>query len=156
MSPKLGGAWIAALFYASLDAGSLTVTVKDPGQALVVDAAVEVAAADNVQQKQATDNNGRASFEQLTAGSYRVAVTKEGFANWEGTAKVADIPVNLAVALKLAVVSSSVRVTARRSPLANSDPNYQALRTGKLSKVYRFRTGGESRCRDVHVSVGIV
>ncbi len=171
MSVKLTGVWIAALFCVSLHAGSLSVTVKDPGQALVVDAAVEVAAADNVTQRQSTDNSGLATFEQLTAGSYRVAVTKEGFATWEGSVKVGDRPVTLAVSLKLSAVSSSVQVTARRSPLANSDPNYQALRTGKLSKVYQvsnfvvsrdagtftFRSGSFSFLPPVlgHVTTGV-
>jgi hypothetical protein len=171
MSLKLTGVLIAALFGASLHAGSLTVTVKDPGQALVADAAVEVAAADNITQRQSTDSSGRATFEQLTAGSYRVAVTKEGFATWEGSVKVGDRTASLAVALKLSAVSSSVRVTARRSPLANSDPNYQALRTGKLSKVYQvsnlvltrdsgtftFRSGSFSFLPPVlgHVTTGV-
>jgi hypothetical protein len=137
MSLRLARLWIVVLFCAPLFAGSLTVTVKDPGQALVGDAVVEVTSADNVQHKQSTDNSGRAAFEQLPAGTYRVAVRNDGFANWEGSIKVGDRPVGLAVALKLAAVSSSVRVTARRSPLANSDPNYQALRLGKLSKVYQ-------------------
>jgi hypothetical protein len=175
MWPRLSGVWTAALFCASLHAGSLTVTVKDPGQALVADAAVEVAAADNVTQRQAhretTDTSGRVTFDQLSAGSYRVAVTKEGFASWEGSVKVGDRPVSLAVSLKLSPVSSSVRVTARRSPLANSDPNYQALRTGKLSKVYQvsnlvltrdagtftFRSGSFSFLAPVmgHVTTGV-
>ncbi len=163
--------WLALLLCASLSAGTLTVTVKDPGQALVGGAAVEVTGADNVQHKQATDNSGRAVFEQLAAGTYRVAVTKDGFATWEGTAKVADKPVSLAVPLKLAVVSSSVKVTARRSPLVNSDPNYQALRTGRLSQVYQvsnlvmtrdagtltFRSGSFSFLPPVlgHVTTGV-
>lgn len=137
MSARLSGAWIGVLFCVPLCAGSLTVTVKDPGQGLVADAAVEVAAADNASHREVTDSSGRVTFQELAAGSYKVAVTKDGFANWEGSVKVGDRPVSLAVSLKLAAVSSSVRVSARRSPLANSDPNYQALRTGRLSKVYR-------------------
>jgi len=171
MSLRLTGVWIVALFCAPLFAGTLTVTVKDPGPALVAEAVVEVAPADNVTQRRSTDTSGRVVFDQLAAGTWRVAVTKEGFANWEGSVKVGDRPVGLAVSLKLAVVSSSVRVTARRSPLANSDPNYQALRTGKLSKVYRvsnlvlnrdagmftFRSGSFSFLAPVlgHVTTGV-
>ncbi len=171
MWPKLSKVWIAALFCAPLFAGSLTVTVRDPVQGLVADAVVEVAPADNVTQRKSTDTSGRAVFDQLAAGTWRVAVTKEGFANWEGSVKVGDRPVSLAVSLKLAVVSSSVRVTARRSLLANSDPNYQALRAGKLSKVYRvsnlviardagtftFRSGSFSFLAPVmgHVTTGV-
>ncbi len=76
-----------------------------------------------------------------------------------------------AVSLKIAAVSTSVQVSARRSALANSDPNYQALRTGKLTKVYRvsdvvlhrdggvftFRSGSFSFLPPVmgHVTVGV-
>lgn len=161
--------WIGVLFCVPLFAGTLTVTVKDPGQALVGGAAVEVTGA-AVSRNQSTDSSGRASFE-LAAGTYQVAVTKDGFAKWEGSAKVGDRPVSLAVALKLAAVSSSVKVSARRSPLVNSDPNYQALRTGKLSKVYQvsnlvlardagtltFRSGSFSFLPPVlgHVTTGV-
>jgi hypothetical protein len=161
--------WIAVLFCAPVFAASLTVTVKDPGQALVGGAAVDVTAA-GVSQTRSTDSSGRASFE-LAAGTYRIAVTKDGFAKWEGTAKVTDKSASLAVALKLAAVSSSVKVTARRSPLANSDPNYQLLRTAKLSKVYQvsnlvlareagtltFRSGSFSFLPPVmgHVTTGV-
>ena len=166
MSPKLTGVWIAALLCAPLIAGTLTLTVEDPAQALVAGADAEVAG-----RLQATDRSARATFEQLTPGTYRVAVAKDGFADWDGTIKVTDKPVRLAVALKLSALSGSVRVTARRSPLANSDPNYQALRTGKLSKVYRvsnlalardaavftFRSGSFSFLPPVlgHVATGV-
>ena len=39
--------------------------------------------------------------------------------------------------MNLKTVTTTVQVSARRSPLANSDPNYIALRNGKLTKVYR-------------------
>ncbi len=119
-------------------AGSLTVTVKDPGQALVGDATVSVTTqAETAPQTKSTAGTGRTTFDQLPSGTYRISVTKTGFAPWEGHITVADRPVNLTVALKLNTLSTSVRVTARRSPLANSDPNYQALRTSKLTRVYQ-------------------
>jgi hypothetical protein len=171
MSPRRAVGWIAALFCAPLFAGTLTVTVKDPGQALVADAAVEVSSPDNAARKQSTDTHGRAAFDQLPAGTWRISVTKEGFANWEGNIQVGDKPANLAVALKLSTVTSSVKVTARRSPLANSDPNYQELRHAGLSKVYQvsnlvlkrdagtltFRSGSFSFLPPVlgHVTTGV-
>jgi len=157
---------------APLFAGSLTVTVKDPGQALVAEAIVEVTAqSENLPRAKSTDATGRATFDQLPAGTYRVSVTKQGFATGEGRVTVGDQPVNLPVALKLSTVSTSVRVTARRSSLANSDPNYQALRTGRLNKVYQvsnlvlhrdagtftFRSGSFSFLPPVlgHVTTGV-
>ena len=153
-------------------AGSLTVTVKDPGQALVSEAKVEVTAqTETVPQTKSTDATGRATFDQLPAGTYNVSVKKEGFAPWEGHITVADRPVNLTVPLKITTLSTSVRVTARRSPLLNSDPNYQSLRTTKLTKVYQvsnlvltrdagsftFRSGSFSFLPPVlnHVTTGV-
>ena len=83
-----------------------------------------------------TDAQGRVHFDQLAAGSYHISVSKEGFEPWEHNVTVADKPVDLSVLLKLKIVTTSVQVSGRRSPLANSDPNYLAMRGGKLTKAY--------------------
>src|SRR6185437_514469 len=41
------------------------------------------------------------------------------------------------VSLKITAANTSMQVSGKRSPLANSDPNYQALRKGHLTQVYR-------------------
>jgi len=165
-------AGILILLCAPLFAGTLTVTVKDPAQALVGDAAVNVTAqSESAPRTKPTDTNGRAIFEDLPPGTCTVSVTKQGFATWEGRVTVGSRPATLAVVLKLSAVSTSVRVTSRRSPLANSDPNYQALRTGRLSQVFRvsnlvlnrdagtftFRSGSFSFLPPVlgHVTTGV-
>ncbi len=113
-------------------------TVKDPGQVLVPGAVVVVAApGDAVPQTKSTDATGRATFDQLPPADYLVTVEKPDFAPWAGHITAGTRPANLAVALKLSAIATSVHVTARRPPLANSDPNYQLIRTGKLTKVYR-------------------
>jgi hypothetical protein len=159
-------------FSGSLFAGSLTVIVRDPGKVLVGDATVGVTGqAEGAQRTKSTDATGRATFDQLPSGAYRVSVNKQGFAPWEGPVTVRDRSIELPVALTLSPLSTSVRVSGRRSPLANSDPNYQALRTGKLTKVYRvsnltmkrdtgtftFRSGSFSFLAPVlgHVTTGV-
>lgn len=163
---------IPALLCVPLFAGSLTVIVRDPGKAFVGDATVGVTGQpEGAQRTKSTDAAGRVTFDQLPAGAYRVSVTKQGFAPWEGPVTMRDRSVDLPVALTLPSLSTSVRVSARRSPLANSDPNYQALRTGKLTKVYRvsslamnrdagtftFRSGSFSFLPPVlgHVTTGV-
>jgi len=163
---------LATLLCAPLFAGTLTLTVKDPAQALVGGATVDVTAQrETLPHTKSTEANGRATFDQLLPGAYRVSVTKEGFALWEGSVTIGDRPATLPVALKLATRSTSVQVSARRSPLANSDPNYQAIRTGKLRGVYRvsnlvltrdagtftFRSGSFSFLPPVlgHVTTGV-
>jgi len=114
------------------------VTVKDPGKALVNEATVTLTAqTENAPPSKSTDRTGRATFDQLPPGPYRLSVTKEGFVPWQGPVTVGTKSIDLPVVLKLESLSTSVHVSARRSPLANSDPNYQAIRTGKLIKVYR-------------------
>jgi hypothetical protein len=122
----------------TLFAGSLTVTVKDPAGAMVADAAVELSSQSGAPIRTLpAGNNGRATFDPLPAGDYRVAVTKPGFDRAEVRVAIADRAVDLAVSLKLGATSASVRVSARRSPLANSDPDYQGLRHNRLVHVYR-------------------
>ncbi len=126
--------------------GSLVVAVKDPGAILVPGAAVEVTVAGEADPRvKTTDPSGRAVFDSIPAGASRVAVNKDGFEPWQGSVTVGNRPANLAVALKLPVLTSSVHVTARRSALANSDPNYQTLRHGKLGRVYRVSNLAMSR-----------
>ena len=125
-------AGFAALLCAPLFAGTLNVTVRDPVGALVVGASVAV-----TDRILTTDNHGRATFLQLPAASYPVSVTKQGFSRWDDRITVGGQTLELAVSLKLDSTSTRVRVSARRSPLANSDPNYQALRNEKLIHVHR-------------------
>jgi len=155
-------------------AGSLVLTVKDPQGALVGGATANVTGqSGNVPLAKFTDSQGRAVFDSLPSESYRVVVTREGFDAWEHNVTVSDRAVNLAVTLKLATVASAIRVSATRSrsPLANSDPNYKAIRQGKLSTVYRvnnlvlkrdtatftFRSGSFSFLPPVlgHVTLGV-
>jgi hypothetical protein len=120
-----------------LRAASVSGTVKDPSGGLVSGAAVSLQRLPRGAAMQATtDAQGRFRFAEAAAGSYSLQVTKDGFEPWERTLPVAGKPVDLTVTLKLKVVTTSVQVSGRRSPLANSDPNYRALRSGKLTKVY--------------------
>ncbi len=136
MLPRVG--FFCLFLTASLPAfgGSLTVTVRDPALASIADAVVDVTVSGG-HVAEYTGADGRAVFDSLAAGSWKVSVTKSGFEIWQGKVSVGDKPAALAVSLKIAATSTSMQVSARRSALANSDPNYQALRTGKLSKVYR-------------------
>jgi len=133
---------IPLLFAAPLFAGLLTVTVRDPGKAQVPDAAVSVLSQipptqdENIPRRRITDATGRATFDQLQPGPYRVTVTKEGLAVWDGPVTIGTRTSDLQVALKLDPVVASAEASTRRSSLLNSDSNYQTLRTGKLIRVY--------------------
>ena len=156
----------------AVQGASLSGVVKDPSGAVVVGAAVTVeSSTPKISLQAATDSQGRFRFENLAAGSWLIGVTHEGFERWERRVAIADRPVELAVSLKVKTITTSVQVSGRRSPLANSDPNYQALRGGKLTKVYKvenlvvtrdagvftFRSGSFSFLPPVlgHVTTGV-
>jgi hypothetical protein len=126
----------AALFPSLLMAATLTITVKDPSGALVGGAAVTLTPPSGpaLPQKR-TDVQGRAVFDGLSAGAYRVSVAKQSFDEYQGQVKVGAQPASLTVSLKISALTTSVKVSGGRSPLANSDPNYIALRNSKLGQV---------------------
>jgi hypothetical protein len=126
----------AALFPSLLMAATLTITVKDPSGALVGGAAVTLTPPSGpaLPQEQ-TDTEGRAVFDRLSAGAYRVSVAKQSFDDYKGQVTVGAQPASLTVSLKISALTTSVKVSGGRSPLANSDPNYIALRNSKLGQV---------------------
>ena len=133
-------AWLWFLPAPWLHAASLSGTVRDPSGALVSGAAVSLQLLPRGAPLQTTvDAQGRFRFAETPPGSYRLEVTKDGFEPATRTVVVAGQNIELSVSLKLKAVTTSVQVSGRRSPLANSDPNYNALRGGRLTKVYRVR-----------------
>jgi hypothetical protein len=155
----------------SLEAATISGTVKDPSGAAVSGAAV---AAQRLPRGAAfqttTDTEGRFRIDAPN-GSYSIKVNKDGFDPWENTVAVSAKPTDLAIFLKLKQLTDSVTVSAKRSPLANSDPNYVSLRGGKLTKLYHvnnlllqrdvgtftFRSGSFSFLPPVldHVAAGV-
>ena len=123
---------------AAAAAQPLSGVVKDPSGALVSGAAVSLQRLPRAAAVQTTtDAQGRFHFDAAAPGSYTVSVTKNGFEPWVRAVTVADKPIDLSVSLNLKTLTQTVQVSGKRSPLANSDPNYKALRGGKLIKVYR-------------------
>lgn len=121
-----------------LSAESLSAVVKDSSGGLLADASVTLEGRPLQSARHAsTDSLGHVRFDSLPSGSYHIAVVKDGFDRVERTVSLSDKPVELSVVLNLKVVTTTVQVSGRRSPLANSDPNYVALREGRLTKVYR-------------------
>jgi len=120
-----------------ISAATLNITVKDPSGALVSQAGVIVTPPQGAPaQSRNTDAHGRVAFD-LPAGHYGVSVTRAGFEPAERDAALENPSLDLTVNLTLAATSTTMRISGKRSPLANSDPNYQALRKGRLTQVYR-------------------
>lgn len=103
--------------------------VKDPSGAAVAGAAVILKNSLTLQaQNGLTDSQGRFTFAGVAPGSYTVTVQHDGFEDAQQTVEVAAAPASLSFALKIAPQQTVVEVAGKRSPLANSDPNYVALR----------------------------
>jgi hypothetical protein len=123
-----------------LQGATLSGVVKDPSGAAVARAEAIVVGASLAEPIHAfTDTQGRFRFDDLAPGPYLLNVVHESFEPYEHGVTIGDKPVDVAVALKVRRVVTSVDVSAKRSPLRNSDPNYQALRGGKLRQAYRVR-----------------
>jgi hypothetical protein len=127
------------LLGASLHAASVSGTVKDPSGAVVPGAAAALTPARGATLTTTTDAQGRFRFAEPAPGQYTLQLTNPGFEPWQHTVTVSEKPLDISVSLVVKVVSFSVQVSGKRSPLANSDPNYLALRGGKLTKVYRVK-----------------
>src|SRR6185369_8613796 len=115
--------------------GSVLLLVRDPSGAPVAGAAASVISSTLPPRDAFTDDQGRARFDDLTPGVYLVTVNSDAFLPFERGVTVADKAVDLTVGLKLKPVETTIEVKGR-SRLANSDPNYQALRRRGLTRVY--------------------
>ncbi len=81
---------------------------------------------------------GSVSIPDLPDGSYTVTVRKPGFEPAEQRIEIkSGAPASFTIQLRLAAQQTTVEVESGRSSLANSDPNYKALRAASPLAVYR-------------------
>lgn len=86
-----------------------------------------------------TDGQGRFRFDDLPAALYTITAAAAGFDLEKQTVAVEDKPVDLIFDLKIAQQETAIEVAGKRSPLANSDPNYLALRNGEPAGSYSVK-----------------
>jgi hypothetical protein len=113
--------------------------VTDPSGAVVTGAHVTIQSqATPGARTLTTDSAGAFSAEGLEPGTYTVAVEAPGFDKFEQTVNIpATGGITIAIALKIAAEETAVEVTAKRSALANADPNYRALRAATIQETFR-------------------
>ncbi len=127
-------AWLSA---APLWANSLRGKVTDPSGAVVANAKITITSqATQAVKTLISDSTGAFSADGLDPGSYSVIVEASGFEKFEQVVNLSSGDVNLNIALKIAVAESQVEVAGKRSSLANSDPNYRALRTNTIAESF--------------------
>lgn len=136
------------LLPALLGAARVEGTVKDPSGAVVPGAGIILKNAETLQtQNGLTDSQGRFQFTDVVPGNYTITVQHDGFEDGEEPVKVGDAPISLSITLKIAVQQTVIEVAGKRSPYANSDPNYVALRNA--SPGAQFRVTNLTLKRDV-------
>ncbi len=114
----------APCLLAQVHTGELRVKVTDPTGDTAKARVTVVSRGQGYQTDTPTSDAGAVDLKALPFGLYRVTVEKEGFDTVAGTWEVRSaIPVDAAVALHLATVSSSVQVSDTRTILDPSRPS---------------------------------
>ena len=120
-----------------LRADTISGTIKDPSGAVVVGSRIEITGGNLTQAIVLTsDESGKFTVPDLSAGKYTVRVAKEGFeelvtsVDLHGTA---DLPLKLTIAEQ----QTSIHVTDKSLAFANSDAFYKQLRGIGLGSTFR-------------------
>jgi Carboxypeptidase regulatory-like domain/Peptidase family M1 domain len=119
-------------------AATIQGVVRDPSGAVVAKAEVVVSGAALTTPRAAQTNaEGRFSIDGLAPGDYQVSVRAPGFEQFQNSVSIGPQPaVEFNVLLTIQAQEASVEVGVKRSALANSDPNYRALRDSGLAEVF--------------------
>jgi len=121
---------------APLRAATLSGTVRDPSGAGALNAQISARNELTSEVVRATsDNQGRYTME-LAPASYRVEISLAGFATVERRVTIGDHPEVLDIQLELAESHAEVSVRGKGETLANSDPNYRALRDAQPRETF--------------------
>jgi Peptidase family M1 domain/Carboxypeptidase regulatory-like domain len=116
-------------------AAKLEGVVKDASGAVIAGASVQAKGPSALQTT--TDDHGHFQFDPVDAGSWTITVEHAGFAPATASITLAAADAReLNFELKIAEVQTEVEVAGKRSSLANSDPNYVALRNALPSEAW--------------------
>jgi len=128
---------IVCVFLASsASADTISGAVKDPSGGVVPGARIEISANNLPQPIVVTsDNAGHFSVANLSAGTYSVRVSKDGF---DALVKEVQLAGSAELDLKLTIATqqTSVSVSAGNLAFANSDPVYRQLRDVTLGDTF--------------------
>ena len=116
-------------------AAKLEGVIKDQTGAVIPGASVSAKGPAEIQT--VADDHGHFIFDPIAAGAWTITAERDGFTT-------ASVNITLAandareinVELKVAQVTTEVEVLGKRSALANSDPNYLALRNSPPTDAY--------------------
>lgn len=119
-----------------LRAATLSGTIRDPSGAGALNAQVSARnEATNEIVRATSDSQGRYAME-LAPGTYQIEVSLAGFTTVQKQVTIADHPEALDIKLELAESHAEVNVRGKGETLANSDPNYRALRDAQPRETF--------------------
>ena len=118
-------------------AAALGGTVRDPSGAGAFNAQILISNESSREvQRTRSDDDGRFSID-LAPGTYRIQITLAGFVTVERRVVIEEShQAVLDVKLELAETRSEVNVRGKAEGMANSDPNYRALRDGQPKETF--------------------
>ncbi len=138
MATRYIGILLSGVLFVAIG-GTIPLTVKDPSGAVIAGARVQVKDSKGTVVKEAvTGPDGSMSTPDLAPGDYTINISQPGFETKTLTVH-ADVKDSARVEaiLTLEKQETAADVTGTISKLANSDPNYRALRTGTPASSYR-------------------
>jgi hypothetical protein len=140
-------------------AATIQGTVHDPSGAVVSGAQITISNTANSNAKTTkTDSRGRFSIDGLQPGEYKITVHQQGFELSEQTVNLSNEPkLDVDIQLKIQSQETVVEVAGKRSSLANSDPNYRALRDNAPSEIIRVENVTLRRdVGEIHIQLGSI
>jgi hypothetical protein len=139
---RFAAGWLSTLillFYCLVQAATLDVTIKDPSGAVIAGARVQLRDAQGAAVVDVkSDAAGRVILRDIKPGEYLVVIEQAGFEPEQRDVKTTGEEMqSLSVTLIIQKQETAIEVGAKRSAMANSDPNYLALRSGVLKTSFR-------------------
>lgn len=123
----------------SLQASTISGTVKDPSGAVIAGAQIEISGSALAQPIELTsDGLGQFVSPDLTPGKYVIRVSREGFDTREKEVDLTTATVALQFTLAIARQQTNIQVPGQALAFGNSDPVYRQLRGIALGRTFRF------------------
>lgn len=131
--------------------GSISGSVKDPKNAVIVNAQLAIKNEVSGESRNAvTDNEGKFKVESLPPGSYKLTASRTGFKTVERTLSIeSGKTASIEFKLEVAETKAELTIGTKGAIAPNTETNYRALRDGQPTET--FSVGNLTLTRDVGV-----
>ena len=157
--PKIFLLLIVPLLCLPAAAATIQGTVHDPSGAVVAAAEVTISNGASPENKTTkTDTQGHFTIDNLAPGDYQVSIHRDGFETYQRSITLGDEPkLDIDIQLKIQTQETVVEVPGKRSSLANSNPEYRALRDARGTEFIRVENVTLRRdAGELHLRSGVI